>query len=563
MLFHLVGADARLFRVQILGWLLLEVLVTATQVFLPSLAASEALNTGASVLSFTAQILAIVLTVVIVQTHPLVGTDAFWMTRPIPRSTLLASKLTLLGTLMIGIPVGCDIAQMVIAHVPAGEMARVAAQTALLDALWLGVVMAGAAMTASLARFAALVGAAIATIAVWAAVNLVYLVAHPSNRPPTSAGPQIPDPTGEVTVVTMIVAAAAGLLLVQYRTRSRTRAGVTGVAGLAAAFAIGAMWPWPFLKPQVVVPDWARADSALRLSANTGTINFRDGIGWSANRRLWRTGRAKLWVGGVAPGWSPAVGLLDASIEVDGGGRLINAAGAYASAVSLEGTMEHPEQVVLRNVLNVQHLPAFDLTEGETATIFVVPETDFLRYASSKGTYHGRFRVNLTREEVAGALPLRSGAVFQDGAYRVEIEEAVIEPTGSLRLRARQSNARSWFDRRFSAVYAFYLRNEQTSEAVAGSAWSDGGQRLLGSVVFGGSNEWTGFDAHSVTIRFPWDPRPGQSFHFTRAWLDGAELAIVRLTRQGSVERELSFQLTPLPGPTGTGQSAVRSEPTK
>ena len=38
-----------------------------------------------------------------VQTHPLVGSDAFWMTRPIPPGTRLVSKTVLLGTVIIAV----------------------------------------------------------------------------------------------------------------------------------------------------------------------------------------------------------------------------------------------------------------------------------------------------------------------------------------------------------------------------------------------------------------------------------------------------------------------------
>jgi hypothetical protein len=561
MLAHLIGADVRRFRLPIFGWLLLEALVAALQVPQPSVEGTDALRMAASLLRLAEEILAIVLVVLVVQAHALVGDNAFWMTRPIPRSTLLASKLTLLGMLMIGIPVALELVAMTVAHVPAGEIARVVVQTTLLDGLWLAVVMAGAAITANFVRFATLVGAAMSGLGLWIVLNLAYLVIRPNKEPPSSAGPDIPDPTGSLIFVASTLVAASVLIGVQYWTRSRRRGGWAGGAAFGVALMITAFWPWPFLKPHLIVPAWARKPSALRLSADPRTVDFSNQIGWSENKRLWRTGQAKLWLGGLEPGWSATVGLLDASLELDSGDILRTAADAYASAVSLEGRTEHPGKTVLRSVLNVKELPAFNLPQGESATIFVVSQADFLKHASSNGTYHGRFRVNLTREEVAGVLPLRPGVVFQVGAYRLEIEDIVIEPMTALRLRGRQSNATSWFDRRPTSLYAFYLRNGQTSEAIAGNAWDPAsGSMPTGAMSVSTFRTSEGFDAHGVMIRFPAHLPQGQSFPLTRSWLDRAELVIVRLTREGSVERTLSFNVALRPSPAVTGEASADSE---
>jgi hypothetical protein len=106
--------------------------------------------------------------------------------------------------------------------------------------------------------------------------------------------------------------------------------------------------------------------------------------------------------------------------------------------------------------------------------------------------------VNLTHEEIAGILTLRPGVVFQDGPYRLAIDD-VTEPTGMVRINQ------------------------------------------------------IGFGAQGVLVRFPPEyTRQDQSFSLTQSWLDGAELVIVRLTREGSVERELSFDFTVLPVSSGT-----------
>ena len=60
----------------------------------------------------------------VVQTHPLVGSDAFWMTRPIPPVTLMLSKVVLLSALFLVVRTLSDIAIMAAYDLPAGWMHR-------------------------------------------------------------------------------------------------------------------------------------------------------------------------------------------------------------------------------------------------------------------------------------------------------------------------------------------------------------------------------------------------------------------------------------------------------
>ena len=54
----------------------------------------------------------------VVQADPLVGTDAFWMTRPIPWRALLAAKVIPLWVFIAAVPVVAEAAAMVAYHVP-------------------------------------------------------------------------------------------------------------------------------------------------------------------------------------------------------------------------------------------------------------------------------------------------------------------------------------------------------------------------------------------------------------------------------------------------------------
>ena len=98
---HLVRADVRRFRLLLAGWVLIEIADTVFTGVHPFLIGdsrtSMTIGLLAMVLFFTRWLGMIAIVALVVQTHPLVGSDAFWMTRPIAPRTLLVSKLVLLG----------------------------------------------------------------------------------------------------------------------------------------------------------------------------------------------------------------------------------------------------------------------------------------------------------------------------------------------------------------------------------------------------------------------------------------------------------------------------------
>ena len=89
-----------------------------------------------------ALLLDVILVGLVVHAHPLVGSDAFWMTRPIPPVTLMLSKVVLLSALFLVVRTLSDIAIMAAYDLPAGWIARVAAESILTRSLWLLALMA-------------------------------------------------------------------------------------------------------------------------------------------------------------------------------------------------------------------------------------------------------------------------------------------------------------------------------------------------------------------------------------------------------------------------------------
>ena len=217
--------------------------------------------------------------------------------------------------------------------------------------------------------------------------------------------------------------AGLALLMVQYATRSARRSVPVGALGLVAAWVISSMWPWPLLQPRLFVPDWAAAESALKLSADPQSVAFDTGDPWTMRKRIWRIGRAHIRLEGIQPGWLPSVGVTGAVLELNPDVHLSSPGFAHAVAVPIGRENSPPLRGVVQAALEVGRLAIQDSSDPERAVVLLIRKADFSRYAPGTGAYRGRAVVELTREEVVATLPVQAGATFQDGAYRVVVDE--------------------------------------------------------------------------------------------------------------------------------------------
>ena len=560
LIVHCVAADIRRRWPVIAAWIVVVAGAAIVDGIRPFLASDvRVLNLAGAVgsLLWLAELLLLfVLTAVVVQTHPLVGSDAFWMTRPIAPRTLLVSKLVLLGAVMVAFPVLVEIVLMAAYEVPARQIALVAADTALTRTVIVVLLMTAAALTQNLSRFAVLCASAIGALAILIAIVLTIEMSRADFATATlavSPGPSTladQDPTDAFLWNLLVVVVGFAVLAVQYRTRSRLRAVTVGVAGVLMASAIVHVWRWPFLQPRVEVPAWAAGASALRLSADPNSTDSRE-EGMFGRRTPWTTIHARVHLTGVERGWSATVALLNASIQSEGRAAVKTARAGFPVQVPVDAN-EFPTRVAVRDLLAVQRLAESLPAKGESPVVFVARGGDGRGSPRATGVYHGFFRITLTRYDVEATLPLTAGVSHLDGPYRIVLDD--IERTrGAVTLFARESRARSSFDRTLPWAYDFYLRNRVKGEALAGSAIDvrEGPflSRLLPFGIAYGPVESGGFIARGLMMRFPQGyGAPEESAPAVDdAWIADAELVIVRTRREGSVQRELDIPDFPLP----------------
>jgi hypothetical protein len=562
---HLVATDVRRFRLIIAASLAVSVAVATIEVIRPLAAAHPRAFVAASLTATLIWVANVLITIVlvpsVVQAHPLVGSDAFWLTRPIDPRTLLASKIALLSILLIGVPVLCELVSMILYVVPAGQMGRVAVQSALFQALIMIGLMVPASVTRNLGGFAMLCGSAVMALAL--AIALAGILAASRIDEDYSGAlvvgfgspalaSEIDDSTEAVLVTALAIAAGLAILLVQYRTRLRSRSLPTGAAAVALAWVLLEAWPWPVLRPHITVPDWSSAPGSLRLSADPSSVKFEGDLYWAGAERRWRRASAHVKLAGLAPAWRAMVRVESASLDLGDRGRLTARGLGYAGIVALDAPDELQEREVIRDLLGVTRVGGFNRTHAEDVVLFVVREAEYVRHIGSAGAYTGTFFVDLSRDEIASVLPLRSGASYQHDADRFVIDD--VKYASGISVRMRRSAARTMFDRRVPPVYSYYLRNPRRREATTTSV-----QSLLRN-SFGGavsgrhvsvSSDWTGFSVEEERIftQAASAETPPYAVPIDAAWLAEAELVIVRNTRAGSVVRTLEIRGFPVAAP--------------
>jgi hypothetical protein len=552
---HILKTDVRRFRLLLTGSLLIVFAGVIFDGIRPATGADRALRetigTASALLRLAEICLSFALVALVVHAHHLVGSDAFWMTRPIPASAILASKAVLLGTVMVVVPVLARAVLMSAYGVPPVDIAGVSLQMTLFWTLWLILLMSAAAITSNLAKFAFLIGGTLLALALVFAVMVTILMAGFANSISFPGSSEIDSRTHGIVLSVFILMAVAALLGVQYQTRSRVRAFAIGAAGTVVAFIAAWIWPWSMLAPRIHVPAWAAADSHLHLTADAASVEVTRDANWfeDIDERPIHSARARVVLAGIEPAWSATITLLSAVLQLEEQKRLVSETSLQTSQLSL-GTEGSTLQSVLQPLLGVQLLIATSRQTEFAVPVFSVRGEQLRQVAPARGSYRGRFRVSLARHEIEGVLPLARGAKHQNGAYRFVVDRVRTDPTG-ISIIARESNAGSLFDRRPQYRFEFYLRNRHAGEAVQGMDRDLRGDmyltRLLPFWVASEREQEGGFSARAVQIYFrPSYDAEGPSVELSDNWIEGAELVIVRTTQEGSVERTLEIQNFPL-----------------
>jgi hypothetical protein len=567
---HILKADVRRFAWPIVAWTALTIAGTVVNGIAPRLATEVEMwpffALSAVLLWVGRMIFAAAIIVLVVQTHATVGSRAFWLTRPIPRGALVASKMMLLIAVVAGVPALTEAALMVVYDVPAGDMAKVTVEWGIVRAIAVLAIMVLAALTRSLAQFALVCGALAAAAAV--ASTLVAAAARLASRGAVGVLTAVtgdvvveiqrrwPDATPAIASWVVLISTFVLVLWVQYHARSRRRSIALAGGGLLVAAVVAVAWPWPLLHAEPGEPGRAESGETMRLEAPAQAIWFDNGGFQLGDGPRWHTAHAEMYVKGLAEGWFASVQLLRGRLTFDGQTLRSGVAPAFTIVSAAPGAPD-TKKAALLSVLDV------DVIRDQWNTLSYRPAVLYMRHedlpvARTRGAYDGEFRIDLNRVEPAGMLPLAEGATFLDRGYRLRVNRVDVGEGGP-RISATISRTFSLFDRAARPQYSVYLRNRRTREAIEGQmqlnrfhVWQPG-PLMLGA--YSPLGFYTGFFVDAYQIRFPSSLLPyRRSGSFTPGpwtqpgWLEGAEIVVVRVTGGASLTRTVTIPQVALNG---------------
>ena len=549
---HLLRTDVRHFKWLLAGWVLVQAMSAVYRGMAPFVTDDRRAAALVAVLGFVltlARWLGLAAMVpLLLQTHPATGSDAFWLTRPIPWRSLLLSKMVLIGALFVVMPGMFEAILMAVFRVPLRDILVISAQGMVLLAVVVALLMALAALTRNLARFALVAGGLLLVLGMLANVGLIVAMRMiPSGPEIHEVGPRVAGGSslGEAIPLIGLMAALAALIAVQYRSRSTPAAVSTGVLGIVLAVAV--LFLWPSSDHVLAAPSWADRNAAPTVVVHAPKIEFTRLEQWLPSEMPieWATGAVHVRLAGMERSWLGSLRLAESHVQFEDGARLTTAGNGYGNTASVVGGYDLPDDRATRDVLDVSRLWPIRVDPREVVSqvpAIVLREADFRQRLGGAATYHGRFIVDLDQLQVAGILPLQPGAEFQDKGYRITIEGAMVRGArAQVRVRWIATDPGA-----YRSVQS-YLRNQRTSEAIRGYAPANDMQSFgFGMLALAGvsavSSESAGFDVRREMIEFSGFGQSSQDgLEITADWLAQAELVVVSRVSAGSVSRTIDI----------------------
>ena len=495
----------------------------------------------------------------LVHEEPLVGWNAFWLTRPYSTRALLAAKLLFLLVVMVLIPLVADLSTMAVFK--AGPRAQLTAAptfgaTHVMWALGLSVV---AVLTPSLATFVlAMIGGVVAvavTLLLLIAISFAFGLAQTTVTP--YDGPLVADPTPGIVSMIVFIAGALAVIAYQYRHRRWLLATMFAAVALAAVVAVPAVWPWPIERPQQPDPGpWTR-----NLAATSARIDPR--LALDVSRDPFQTGepprrRVHAFVELLGMPADAAVQGIKANgtLRLEDGTTLHSSQreGFYREAGTTEGIVSaattSPATAALGGIEILNDVERRQ--EYWPALLSLTPE-EHARHKGKTGRLDGTLQFHVYRKVVHATLPLRQGATKDDGLSRIEVIRA--QPIdGGYRLVVRYWRSLPFAERDSVRDFEFFLRNRRLRTAVAlggDSSWSGSfagtshGGRILSAALPGWSFGSTpsGFVVQTSVLEFPWRMQGGAVglARLDPEWFDDAELVLLQTVYGGPVTRSVTI----------------------
>lgn len=495
------------------------------------LAAQFAYQAITMMLPFLQAVLLIVIIPVLIHDEPLVGTTAFWYTRPISRSFLLWSKTLFIGIALIIFPAVVELTVMAANKVPLHDLVGIAPEILYGSLQVIVPVFALAALTLNFARFA------ITGVALYIGLSVLYLAIYLLGLyfrgvEETAVQSQTLALSRSMVSGGVIIVTGAMVVAVQYLTR---RTGVSYALvglGVIGMMLVGSYWPVDFMKLPQEAPPQNAVDCAT-LSIEVGDTSSRVS---SSGRRRGREPEqiisAHMEITGLPPTLEGRITRVEGRFTI--ADKMVDAEtnrsfSSYGSSRWAKRQIQalFPEMRVIGK----------DVTYYSSERILALPVSEYMEVMNTPGLLEGEADIAIMGLSAGHVFSLERGSRFKDGATEETIGEVRSVPGGAL-VALRRSSLNRHYARHpdnwnmyaaevlQNAEIFYVLRNSSRGEVVIPDQDSNFGVgNIMGAI--------RRLSVKSLYLRFSTGAEDSDqaepAFALDKEWLDGAEL--VRITR--------------------------------
>jgi hypothetical protein len=353
----------------------------------------------------------------IIQEDALVGSTAFWLTRPVGRGTLFLAKISVLG-LVVLIPIVVNVATLAAVGLSPGELGLAAAEILLKQLVWVAIIAVIAALTPNFFKFS------VVTVLVAIVMGIIL-----PNIPTTARGGAFDaDALAHSRAIiksTLLIAGGILILAHQYLTRQTRRSFVLATCLAGACILAGVFWPWSFVRDQPLRSSTANFDPAKVtlgidvVQLNSPPINaFIGSIGKNVDGSYWLKGASTELLAQVRS-INPRLNTID--------GTDVKTLGA----ISTGGLIQFGPPATSAIMAALDGIPVHDGQRGgPMVTLATVDNATFSRYQNSPVKLDDDVDLVVSRYVVAAELPLALGSHCDCGHVRVKINDLVPRADG-------------------------------------------------------------------------------------------------------------------------------------
>jgi len=474
----------------------------------------------------------------LIHEEPLVGTTAFWFTRPISRQDLLKSKALFCGGLLVLIPLVVELVVLAANQASCAQLAMAFPEILLSRLGVLLMVAALAVLTPSFARFVLFaVLVFVAYMIVYFVIYIVILFVNPMAMVRMAGSPSLMASRAIVSAFVGVIGYGA-VVFYQY-IRRRTKRSALLLAGVVIlAMAMPYLWQFDFMEAEIDPHLSVNVDeSNIRVSLADKKIKVSDQFRMSGREGRKKTLRGRIRVQGGEPGFEYRSQVDSSAFTFEDGLQITNSQPQHSFS---RGGWDN---ALLGNLLDgrIRGRGNVSSRQESYSTLLDMDEADYTQQTNRVGTLEAEIQIGVYQYVVAGMVPLQAGERIELGAEQAVITDVLEDATGcSVILQVRTLNL--LFDKsakrenqfnQNSADVLYLLRNPVKKELVL----PDTNFNPNFGMIFGKNQR---LNIQSIRLKFG---EEGRGRELSPEWLADAELIRVEAVKVDQFSKELSEEV--------------------